>query len=94
MYFFVCFIIFTFGLLYVFFKMTQNSEEEVAARKAAALKGQRTREQTPTFADIDAIDGENNPYNTYRQATQVTSQFTSASTPFVNLAALSYAKAQ
>lgn len=95
MYFFIVFIIATFGLLYVFFKMTQ--EQEAAMRKDTA-KGQRLREQAQVFADVLASpnDDEDRVVNPYAKMTptQVTSQFTSASTPFVNLAAVSYAKAQ
>lgn len=44
MYFFIVFIIATFSLLYAFFRMTQNSEQEAAMRKGIA-KGERVRDQ-------------------------------------------------
>ena len=50
MYFFIVFIIATFSLLYAFFRMTQNSEQEAAQRKGA-VKGQRqpVHDQQQTF---------------------------------------------
>jgi len=96
MYFFLVFIVATFGLLYVFFRMTQ--EQEQALRKDTA-KGQRIRVQEQSFpndlvgSNDDDEDKIVNPYS-FKPPTNVTSQFTSASAPFVNLAASSYAKAQ
>ena len=93
MYFFIVFIIATFSLLYAFFRMTQNSEQEAAMRKG--VKGQRAvRDQQQTFFDFLAgqMDDENYVVNPYarKTANQTTAQFTSASTPFVNLASQSY----
>lgn len=92
MYFFIVFIIATLGLLYAFFKMTQKSEQEAAMRKGA--KAQRERDQESTFMDFLAgrLDEDTNVVNAYaqKQANRFSSQFTSASTPFANLAAESY----
>lgn len=94
MYFFLVFIVATFGLLYVFFRMTQ--EQEQALRKDT-VKNQRARVQEQTFQNVSIGKNDEedivNPY-AFKTPTQVTGQFTSASTPFVNLAATSYAKAQ
>lgn len=89
MYFFIVFIIATFSLLYAFFRMTQKQEQEAAVRKGA--KGRQTSHQE-SFMDFLAghTDNENytvNPYARHAaQPTRVTSQFTSASAPFANLA--------
>lgn len=97
MYFFIVFIIATFSLLYAFFRMTQNSEQEAAMRKGIA-KGERVRDQQQTFLDFLAgqMEDENYVVNPYarKNPTAVTSQFTSASTPFANLAAQGYTMTQ
>lgn len=96
MYFFIVFIIATFSLLYAFFKMTQNQEQEATMRKG--VKAQRGRDQETTFFDFLAgqMEDENYVVNPYarKTANRTSSQFTSASTPFVNLAAQSYDKAK
>lgn len=95
MYFFIVFIIFTFTLLYVFFRMTQQQQEEEARRKGVKAREGAHQE---TFLDFLAGQTDNEHYvvNPYARhsATKITSQFTSASTPFANLAAQSYEKAQ
>ena len=65
MYFFIVFIIATFSLLYAFFRMTQNSEQEAAARKG--VKNQRARDQQQTFIDFLSghLDDENYVVNPY-----------------------------
>lgn len=96
MYFFIVFIIATFSLLYAYFRMTQNSEREEAQRKG--VKGQANRGQQPNFFDFIAgqMDEETYVVNPYarKHATQVAGQFSSASTPFANLASTSFIKAQ
>jgi len=97
MYFFIVFIIATFSLLYAYFKMTQKSEREAAGRKAG--KGQANRgAQQQNFFDFIAgqMDEETYVVNPYarKHTTQVAGQFTSASTPFANLASTSFIKAQ
>ena len=95
MYFFIAFIIATFSLLYAYFRMTQKSEREAAQRKGAA-KGQ-SRDQQQNFFDFLAgqMDDETYVVNPYarKHATQVSSQFTSASAPFANLASTAHTKA-
>lgn len=78
--------------------MTQSQEHEAAMRKGAA-KGQRQGgQQESTFFDFLAgqMEDENYVVNPYarKTANRASSQFTSASTPFVNLAAQSYDKAK
>jgi len=96
MYFFIVFIIATFSLLYAYFRMTQNSEREAAQGKGG--KGQANRGQQQNFFDFIAgqMDEETYVVNPYarKHTTQVAGQFTSASTPFANLASTSFIKAQ
>jgi len=96
MYFFIVFIIATFSLLYAYFRMTQSSEREASQRKGG--KGQAIRGQQPNFFDFIAgqMDEETYVVNPYarKHSTQVSGQFTSASTPFSNLASASFIKAQ
>lgn len=96
MYFFIVFIIATFSLLYVFFRMTQQQQEQEAMRK----RGAKVREEAYQQTFLDFLAGQNdnenyvvNPYARHN-ATKISNQFTSASTPFANLAAQSYEKAQ
>lgn len=91
MYFFIVFIIATFGLLYAYFRMTQASENEAAQRKGMAKGQMRSRNQQQNFMDFLAgqLDDESFVVNPHarKHASQASSQFTSASAPFSNLAA-------
>ena len=74
MYFFIVFIIFTFTLLYVFFRMTQQQQEEEARRKGVKAREGAHQE---TFLDFLAGQTDNEHYvvNPYARhsATKITS---------------------
>ena len=92
MYFFLVFMMGTFGLLCVFFKMTQSEEHQATIKKQQMMREANNQ----TRQDFSHIDDECNAINPYQSKlpTVVTNQFTSSSMPFTNLAEISYAKAQ
>lgn len=96
MWFFMIFIVFTFGLIYAFFKMTQSEEHQAEIRKQK-MEREASNQGKQDFLNIHNLaDVECNVINPYQAKlpTKVTSQFTSSAMPFTNLAEISYHKAQ
>ena len=88
MYFFIIFMLGTFGLIYLFFKNLQSQEQSTNS------KTHQKQGASQEFIDIE--DENDMAVNPYKRSTPLamTSHFTSSSTPFVNLATSTFAQSK
>ena len=96
MYFFMAFMMCTFGLLYTFFKMTQSEEHQAEIKKQKLMR-ESANAMSQDFLNLPgSLDDECNTINPYQKKlpTTITNNFTSSSMPFTNLAEVSYNKVQ